>query len=38
VLGIPDPDSLARIRIHLRIWILPFSHKGVERIEIRLAK
>ncbi len=33
----------SRIRIHLsdvwiRIWILPFSHKGVERTDIMLAK
>jgi hypothetical protein len=31
-LGLPDPDPLARDRI------LSFSHKGVERTEIMLAK
>jgi len=28
-LGLPDPDPL--VWIWVRIWILPFSYKGVER-------
>jgi hypothetical protein len=33
-LGLPDPDPLVRGMFR----ILPFSHKGVERTEIMLAK
>jgi hypothetical protein len=46
--GDPNPDVFGppgygcqrygRIRIRLRTRILPFSHKGVERTEIMLAK
>jgi hypothetical protein len=32
--GLPDPDLLVRGRIRIRLWILPFSHKSVERTEI----
>jgi hypothetical protein len=35
-LGLQDPDPLVRDRDPDRI--LPFSHKGVERTEIMLAK
>jgi hypothetical protein len=40
-LDLPDPDPLVRevwIRIRLRIRILPFSNKGVERTDIMPAK
>jgi hypothetical protein len=39
-LGLPDPGPLVRVQIGLRIRlrILPFSHKCVERTEIMLAK
>jgi hypothetical protein len=32
-LGFPDPDPLDR-EVWIRMRILPFSHKGVERTEI----
>jgi hypothetical protein len=35
-LGLQDPDPLSEVRIRIRI--LPFSHKDVERTEIMLAK
>jgi hypothetical protein len=35
-LGLPDPDLYSKVWIWIRI--LPFSHKGVERTEIMLAK
>ncbi len=38
-LGLPDPDLLVRAsEVLIRIRILPFPHKGVERAEIMLAK
>jgi hypothetical protein len=39
--GLPDPNPLVRgtlALIRIRIRLLPFSHKGVERTEIMLAK
>jgi hypothetical protein len=42
--GVEDPDSekiatgMDPDLFRLRIWILPFSHKGVERTERLLAK
>jgi hypothetical protein len=36
-LGLPDPDPLVKGTDPDMIWILPFSHKGVERTEIMLA-
>jgi hypothetical protein len=33
-----DPDPLVRGTVRIRIRILPFSHRGVERTEIMLAK
>jgi hypothetical protein len=35
-LGLPAPDPLVREELWIRI--LPFSHRGVKRIEIMLAK
>jgi hypothetical protein len=37
-LGLPDPDSLVERYLRIRIQILPFSRKGVERSEIMLEK
>jgi hypothetical protein len=34
----PDPDPLVEVWTRIRILILLFSHKGVERTEIMLAK
>ncbi len=39
VYGPPGSGSITQeIRIRIRLWILPFSHKGVERTETILAK
>jgi Leucine-rich repeat (LRR) protein len=39
LLGLPDPDPLRyRYLVRGRIRVLPFSHKGVERTELVLAK
>ncbi len=36
--SVRDPETTCFWASRIRLWILPFSHKGVERTEIMLAK